>query len=206
MNNSDIDFSSFVFRSLLKGLWWSATGILIAIWIIITAFFLTGLNEFAGYDLSNAESVLQGVGSFLGGLAYFIYITIAFSVLGFLIIGVPIAILPSIIGSVVLSMWLYHDRQINKLSSKRARIKGVVLGGLTGIVALFIPYRPFEWPSIWLWFATQNEYLLLFWVILIIIPICGAITGRLFAKSLAKELEPKEEYFSIDWEALQKEQ
>jgi hypothetical protein len=206
VNNSDIDLSSFVFRSLLKGLWWSATGILIAIWIIIIAFFLTGLNEFAGYDLSNTESVLQGVGSFLGGIASFIYITIAFSVIGFFMIGAPIAILPSIIGSAILSIWLYRDRQTNKLSGKRTQIRGALLGGLTGIVALFIPYRPFEWPSIWLWFATQNEYLLLFWVILIIISLCGVITGRLFAKSLAKELEPKEEYFSIDWEALQKEQ
>jgi hypothetical protein len=208
VNYSDIDLSSFVFRSILRGLWWSATGILIAIWVIITAFFLTGLGEFAGYDFSSVEklSFFQSIGNILGEIASSIVSTLALTVVGFFILGIPITILPSIVGSTILSIWLYHDGKINKLSGKKSQWKGAAIGLLAGFAALFTPYTYFGWPGIWLWFAVENKYQILFWIIIIVVPVAGAFTGRLFAKSLAKELEPVGDYFSIDWEALQKEQ
>ena len=55
-------------------------------------------------------------------------------------------------------------------------------------------------------FINEKDTYILFWVILISIPTAGVITGNYFGKLLFKELEPKGDYFSIDWDALQKEQ
>ena len=208
MNQSDIDLSSFVFRSILKGLWWSATGVLIAVWIIITTFFLMGIREFGSYDFSNLRNMgfFQNTGDILTDIASFITGTVALTILGFVTFGMPITLLPSIIGSSILSVWLYYDGKRSRLSSEKSQLKGIVIGFLGGLAALFIPYPYFGWPSIWLWFATENQDSILFWVILIVVPAFGAVTGRLLAKSLEKDLEPKGDYFSIDWEALKNDQ
>jgi hypothetical protein len=208
MKQPEIELSSFVLRSILKGLWWSATGILIAIWLIITIALLLGIREFGSYDYGSPGSVnfFQNTGRLISDLASMITGTVALTILGFLAFGMPITLLPSIIGSTLLAIWFYYDGNRNKLSAKSLERKGMGIGFIGSFAALLIPYPSFGWPSIWLWFSTDRPYSILFWVILIIVPFFGALTGRFLAQSLAKDLESKSDYFSIDWEALLREQ
>jgi hypothetical protein len=208
MKQPESDLSSFVFRSILKGLWWSATGVLIAIWIIITLALLIGSREFGSYDYGNPNGVnfFQSTGDLLGDIASVITGTVALTILGFITFGMPVTLFPSILGSILLAAWLYFDGKHNKLSAKKSEWKGMGIGFLGGLAALFIPYPHFGWPSIWLWFSVESQYSLLFWIISIVVPVFGAVTGRYLGQSLHRDLDSKGDYFSIDWEALKKDQ
>jgi len=199
MKQSDIDPIHFVFRNVLKGLFWAAIGGLIAIWIIIFAFFV---NELVVTYTNEQINILDAI----GGILYSLLQTTIFAVMGFVVLGIPVMALPCTISIFMLTIWLYQDAKTNKLSFRGARIKGVMLGGLAGIASLFMPMKFFLWPYLWMGFINQKETFIVFWVILLILPITGSITGRYFGGLLARELEPKGDYFSIDWEALQKEE
>lgn len=199
MKQSDIDPIHFVFRNIFKGLFWTAIGGLIAAWVIIFVFFFSGAFLPYAFENSNLLNVI-------GGVFYILFETTMFAIMGFVILGIPVMILPCTISILMLTVWLYQDAKVNKLSFKGARIKGAIFGGLAGIASLFMPMKFFLWPYLWMSFINEKDTYILFWVILISIPVAGVITGNYFGKLLFKELEPKSDYFSIDWEALQKEQ
>lgn len=208
MKQPEIDLSSFVFRSILKGLWWSATGILMAIWIIVVLALLIGSREFGNYNYGNPGGVnfFQSTGNLLSDIASVITGTVALTILGFFTFGMPVMLFPSVLGSTILAVWLYYDGKHDKLSARKSELKSMGIGALAGLAALWLPYPYFGWPSIWLWFSAQNLNSILFWIILIVVPVFSAFTGRFLAQSLTKDLESKNDYFSIDWEALKKDQ
>jgi hypothetical protein len=208
MKQPNIGIGYFVLRSALKGLWRSAISVLIATWIMNVLFWLTVIGFSSDYfGIVGKNNFLEVAGNTLIGVVYFIYISGVTSIISFWILGIPSMILPSISSSTILSTWLYQDAKKSILSITKARVKGAVIGCLAGISTLFILYKFSDGLSFFLSLIHGNNASLFFWKILfMIVPGIAAITGDLSGKNLAKELEPQGDYFSIDWEALQKEQ
>lgn len=186
----------FIFRSVLKGLVWSTMGTLLLIWIIIGIIFL--LDSSSPFYIVAKENI----GSAFVGISFGL---LPLSLIVLVFLGIPVMALPCLSGSLILAIWLFHDSKTNKLTIRNAQIRGIIFGALAGILGLFLPSKYLGIPIFWLFVRDSKKVDTLLWVILIVVLVVSSMTGSLFAKSLARELEPKGDYFSIDWEALQKE-
>jgi len=204
MRQPAIDPIYFMFRSTIKGLLWSAIGIQIALWIIWMIYFSSSMLVPA---IINEFNSFKGVIYILGGIIYIAFESILFSMMTFLIIGIIATILPCVCASLITSILMYYENKKNRLSEIRGKLIGGIIGCISGLSILFFPLPLVSFlQRIWFSFSQNEETLVVFWAMLIVIPITATITGSLFGKSLVKEFEPIGDYFSIDWEALQREE
>jgi len=192
-----INLTTFVFRGVLKGLWLSIFGILYAVFSVVIVSII-GMSVSELYRGASVVELRVVTNSIAGVLSMIVSLTVT----GVFVFGVPLSILPSITGSTILSIWIYRAADKERLNRKSAQVFGMMIGGLGGIIALFTPYRTLNWPDTWIWFSDKSELLYLFWVILFIVPFTGALIGRKLARDLSNEFEPKDDYYSIDPEAL----
>jgi len=201
MSRLKINLATFVFRGVLKGLWLTVFGILYAVFsVVIVSIIGMSLTElYRGVSIVELRVVTNSI---TGVLSMIVSLTVT----GVFVFGVPLSILPSIIGSAILSTWVYRAADKERLNRKSAQVVGMVIGGLGGLIALFTPFRPLNWPDTWIWFSSKSEFLYLFWVILFIVPCTGALIGRKLARDLSNELDPKDNYYSTDREPLQEDQ
>jgi len=194
MENQNVDRGPFIFRSVLKGIFWSATGtifsifIVMAIFALITAFDM-GVSPFLEHPVEN--------------IANLFIIPLGLSVVAFFLLGIPLFAIPCTGASLILAIALYRDYSLNKLSVKKSKNMGRILGALASIIALLIPIRYFGWPFLWISLINNKDLYPLFWAIVILIPSLAAVTGGYLGENISKELlQSKSDYFSIDWEQL----
>jgi len=201
MSRLKINLATFVFRSVLKGLWLTLFGILYAVFsVVIVSIIGMSVSElYRGVSMVELRVVTNSIS---GVLSMIVLLTVT----GVFVFGVPFSILPSITGSIILSTWVYRSADGERLNKKSTQVIGIVIGGLGGLIALFTQYRPLNWPDTWIWFSSKRELLYLFWSILIIVPFTGALVGRKLARDLSNELEPKDGYRSIDQKMFQQDQ
>lgn len=208
MNESGLSFKPILLMGLKRGIIYSSVFAFVTTgWFVVI---ITVMSNESSCRVLSDNSTLEYYSCILASVAI---AGVLLTVLAFIFIGFPLMIFPVALGSSLLCFWLYHDSKSNRLSLPKSRLKGALLGSISGLALgpIFFFRNASQIDPLALFAA--YEFIDLTWRVgLFILPfIFGGMAGFLLATYLTNELKkgaasikPKEEYFQIDWEALQK--